>query len=814
MSSGSRGRLSEFWDRVVASDPGLNRLRMAVSAAVAMSSTLALEYVFGQVAGAGRQGTTIGMLLGAIVAMMGSMALTGTGVRTKAVTAVFFPVAMGAGMLAGVVVAGHTDVMLCVFVGVMFVAVFVRRFGMRFFFYGFMLWMGYFFAAFLNAELTMLPGLLTAIAVASAWVLLLSVTVLRTNARRTLRRVRSAFGARARAVARACADLLEADEQDAAQQGRLHRRLHARQLRLAEAALMIEGWSAERGALPEGWSGPALRRRLLDAQLAIDALANAADALAGTGPRFARDGARIAAHLARWDYRAAEQAARPFLDPPSSRTDGGPHDNADRDRDRDRDRDKDKDGEGDGQWPLHQLASAAAEFVSVVATSDVPSLTGTGQSEDFEPVVALALGNLPGSASVAGDVAARGSWNPLSRMKLTTRQSVQVAFAGALAIVLGRQISEDRYYWAVIAAFIAFTGTGTRSETFIKATNRVVGTVAGLGAGIGLAHLTVGHTAWVLIVIVVSMSCGFYLVRVSYAFMIFFVTIMVSQLYGVLHELSAGLLVLRLEETAAGAVAGIVVSLVVIPTSTRDTAGSAQRTFFIALADLLRATAARLGEGGTDEAPAGAAAGIDTGSGTAGTDEEHADLDTLVRALDHRMSQLALVSRPLTRTLVWGNDPGLVRHRLTLCTAAARQGRALALSTARLPAPVPPNGLGPICHTLAEAVTALAGSPPRRSAAVAEAERRLQDVEAELLAQHPPCAGPSLPPVTRPLTHLRRLVHELACTPPVAPARGRHAGGSGSGPEDRQPQAAEVIVADSPARATPVLDARAELTGR
>ncbi|MEW2269550.1 hypothetical protein [Streptomyces griseofuscus] len=75
------------------------------------------------------------------------------------------------------------------------------------------------------------------------------------------------------------------------------RRLHVRQLRLSEAALMIEGWSAEPGALPAGWSGPALRRRLLEAYLAIDAPAAAAETLAedipsdlaGRDPRPSRE---------------------------------------------------------------------------------------------------------------------------------------------------------------------------------------------------------------------------------------------------------------------------------------------------------------------------------------------------------------------------------------------------------------------------------------------------------------------------------------------------------------------------------------------
>jgi uncharacterized membrane protein YccC len=325
---------------------------------------------------------------------------------------------------------------------------------------------------------------------------------------------------------------------------------------------------------------------------------------------------------------------------------------------------------------------------------------GSADLEGYAPAVTLAMGNLPGSAAVAGGTTARGRWNPLSRASLTTRQAVQVAVAGTLAIVFGRQLSETRYYWAVIATFIAFTGTATRSETSIKAANRVLGTLVGLGAGIGLAELTAGHTMWVLVVIVASMSCGFYLVRITYAGMIFFVTIMVAQLYSVLHEFTPGLLVLRLEETALGAAIGIAVGLFVLPTSTRDTARDARRAFFEAMAAVLRATAARLdrdssADAGSPDSPGNA----DSGSASA-----------LTRALDDRMRQLALVARPLTRPLVLGSDPKRVRHRLALYAAAARHTRALAAAPERISDPAEAAALAEPLRALAD--TALDLSAP------------------------------------------------------------------------------------------------------
>ena len=173
------GWLAEWWDRVVASDPGLNRLRLGGSGAVAVASVIGVEYGLATLVHADGKTSIIMMMLGSMMAMMGSMALTGPAVWPKVRTAAFFPVAMGCGLLVGSLVGGTPDLMLVGFVVVMFVAVLIRRFGPAFFFYGFMGWMGYFFASFTHATPAMLPPLLLVVAVAAAWILLLNITVLR-----------------------------------------------------------------------------------------------------------------------------------------------------------------------------------------------------------------------------------------------------------------------------------------------------------------------------------------------------------------------------------------------------------------------------------------------------------------------------------------------------------------------------------------------------------------------------------------------------------------------------------------------------------
>lgn len=704
---GPLGAMRELWDRAIASDPGLVRARLAVSAALSMAGVLAVGYMYASAIHDVGKSVLVTMMISGVISILGTMALPGGRARRKLRTGMLFPVAFAAGMVPGALVGGRTDLMLCVFVVVMFAAVWVRRFGPAYVIYGFMMWMGYFFAASLGVRLSTVPAFIADVAVATAVMLLLSTTILFPHPRRTLGRVQRAFDARARAVARACADLLEASG-DPRRTASAVRRLHDRGLRLADAALMIEAWSTESGALPEGWSGQAMRLRLLDTQLAVDELMHAAGELARHGGDLVRPAARILGHLARREYPAVLYTAQPLLDAEPNRD---PFDRASSPIPGATPSSTDwarafefldalalampalEQADGAAPTPAAlervdtpssaagRLARAAVDFVVLETGANDPPDTGA-PAADFVPAVPLILGVLPGSAAVTGKMAASGArWNPLSHAPLATRQAVQVALAGALAIILGRQISETRYYWAVLAAFFTFAGATTRSETSIKAFNRFLGTLLGLGLAIVLAEMTRGHAPFMLAVIVLAAMCGFYLINISYAGMIFFVTIIVAQLYSALHEFTPGLLVLRLEETALGAAVGIVVGFFVLPTSTRDTVNAAERAFRGAVAEVLKATANAWE--GLPADPAG-----------------------LVRSMEDRMRQLALTARPLTRSLLPG-DPAATRHRLALFAEAARRTRALAA----MPAPtvagtVGTSGVTPIPATDRKATTA------------------------------------------------------------------------------------------------------------
>src|SRR5699024_6522445 len=137
-------------------------------------------------------------------------------------------------------------------------------------------------------------------------------TLLRINPTRALRRTVSAFDARARGVAWACAQLLQSPDGDDGShaQHRLRRRIHGQEGRLAETALMVEGWAAQPASLPPGQSAAALRRQLLEAQQALDAIITTTEALSEGSGRFRVSAGHIARRLASRDDAGAMRRAR------------------------------------------------------------------------------------------------------------------------------------------------------------------------------------------------------------------------------------------------------------------------------------------------------------------------------------------------------------------------------------------------------------------------------------------------------------------------------------------------------------------------
>ncbi|MFG3496325.1 FUSC family protein [Streptomyces sp. NPDC047928] len=152
--------------------------------------------------------------------------------------------------------------------------------------------------------------------------------------------------------------------------------------------------------------------------------------------------------------------------------------------------------------------------------------------------------------------------------RATTRQAVQVAVAAGFALAVGQALSQERWYWAVGAAWWIFVNTTSRGETLVRGFRRVLGTVIGIGAGLLVAVPLQGAVAPTAALVAVCVFGIFYSAPVSYSWMMLAVTVMVALLYGLLGVLEPGLLVLRLAETGVGAAGAALAVAFVLPITT------------------------------------------------------------------------------------------------------------------------------------------------------------------------------------------------------------------------------------------------------
>lgn len=696
-----RDELRDARDRFIASDPGWSRLRLGIRALVAVATTVLLMAGLATLLG---QPAVLVMLLGAVVAMLMSTGIRESRRRTIAQTALAAPVVAVIGVALGVLTAEQRVLGLLTFVVVSFVAVWVRRFGPRWFTLGFLMWQGFFFALFLQPPLSSLPFLLGAVVVSCLWVALLLLTVLYDDPEQKLRRIVSTLRARARSAISAAVEVLD-DPGDKKKIRAMHRNL----LQLREVALLLDGQLADARAIPDGISPTRMRRWTVDVEIGMDEVCGATLSIAGQRsalkPQTLQAVKGVLETLGWEEHRTALKAVNRLegVDhchvPAVQRLASGATFLLDT----------------INRWDAGQLGDGRGAPVRPGVDRDPDDSVGSGtgpdardkqetdpldEDDDFETVVTLIGGNLPGSAALAEKSISRENarWLSPSRMRLTTRQAIQAGVAAGLAILVGEAISSARFYWAVIAAFIGFAGTATSGETLSKGTGRIVGTLTGLAAAVWLANLTHGYPAVAVGLILLCIFVAFFLQPVFYSGMIFFITVLLGQLYTLLGTFSDELLALRLVETAAGAAIGILVSLLVLPAHSRATLRMARKAFLADLGDLLNACAQCLNGDQPDRDPL-----------------------ALTVQLDASGRQIVRTQKAVTVGRLFGADRIALRHRISVLGTCGAAARAL---TGAVSPEYPNDALSRACTELA-----------------AEA-RRLGDLP-EL--RHPPALSPGQP---------------------------------------------------------------------
>lgn len=231
------------------------------------------------------------------------------------------------------------------------------------------------------------------------------------------------------------------------------------------------------------------------------------------------------------------------------------------------------------------------------------------------------------------------------------KSALQITLAAALAMSFGLMLSRERWFWAVLASFLVFTNTNSRGDTAMKALQRSLGTLFGIAIGLLTATVLNGQDAIAIPVAVVCIFFAFYFLQISYATMTFFVSITLCLVYGMTGALTLDLLVLRIEETLIGAIAGTAVAFLVFPARTRGALDAALAKWFAGLDALLAAAA-----GG----------------------KARYELIVLSQALDAAYRDVTLAARPLGSAWSVVTRPGRIRQTLAIFLSGTYWARIMA----------------------------------------------------------------------------------------------------------------------------------------
>ncbi|MFJ4623171.1 FUSC family protein [Streptomyces sp. NPDC088812] len=643
-----------MWDRILASDPGLLRLAAGLRTVGAIALTLAVLASLGA--------DVTHLVAGAIAAMVATFAIREKQRGAQAVTlALGLPVALAsvslAALLSSRVVAG--DVF---FVVLIFCAVYGRRFGDRGTALGLIGFQVYFMSLFVGATGATLPGLCGTIVVAFGCSAVARFGLVPQTPTGILARLRHAFRARLAQLLDAHLDLLDAGPDDVE---KVLAQVREGTARLHETAMMIQSRLEE--GTPDEATARLVQRRIADAEIAAERLG-----LLLLTARSAERTHTLTLHLPGAPFPASGRL--PVRDEATDvlRRDLGAlrllvrHPVAD--------------GTGLAQVRNRLLGYREEENLPVASPAVQDVFRGVGEAaravlglrialdgpqdeSDDSPETARSREELDAEdAAIAGEDAEAEAAEATGLRRPTTRAAVQVAVGSSLAIVGGELLSTNRWYWAVLTCWIVFINTASTGEILVKGYRRLLGTVLGVIAGIGLAGVVGHHTVTAFAVVLVCVFAMFYTAPLSYTLMSFFVTAALGVLYTLLHTYSPSVLVLRIEETALGVVCGVVAAALVLPVHTDRRTNELLTTVLERLADVT--------EGAVDQLSGG----------------PPADLLDRARDLDQALADLRAATKPLTHPVTpLRTRRDTARYVVALLETCAYHARSLAATAELLP---------------------------------------------------------------------------------------------------------------------------------
>jgi uncharacterized membrane protein YgaE (UPF0421/DUF939 family) len=153
----------------------------------------------------------------------------------------------------------------------------------------------------------------------------------------------------------------------------------------------------------------------------------------------------------------------------------------------------------------------------------------------------------------------------------STKKGLQAAFASAAAIVIGHLISPSYPYWALLAVNMVTIGTETSRRAVTKATERIIGTIAGAIVGVIAVQFVYEHPYVIGMLLMISVFMAYYLMALSYSIFIFWVTLLLTMAFGLMNVPSIeNVLIIRVLDTIIGVILGACAAIFIMPHRTID----------------------------------------------------------------------------------------------------------------------------------------------------------------------------------------------------------------------------------------------------
>ncbi len=545
---------SEFWaetwrESILAFDPGYTYFRTALRG---ITSVILSFFAISIVVSHFNQPPTLAFF-GVIIAQMSAIVIADATRRQQQITMLILPIPAGLAVTLSILLSPWQEARLIAFLVVTFAIVYIRRFGLRWLALGIITFMSYFAPLFFPIHASAIPWALNALLISCAISYAIRFWVFADRPQRLLMLHLRSFHVRlARVLDRlsvAFEELAGVGDQSEAmlEEHRLH--LRRAVVRVNESSLLIEQFLNSSDSNAVRAKAEKIVMSLFEQELAFrKILVRSEELVRGRGldvqtlhelGLLARRAASVVRSQGNFDagFDSVSPRVRDFA----------------------------------------KCLTAALETVRTCSRGQ-----DAAAGVESEAAIEMAAPGLGVVANAGGAPAASLSLHP------ATRQAIQATLATALASMVGYAISPERWYWASLTAFLIFAGA-SRGETLQRAFTRVVGTAGGLATGFVVAYVLSGHKSVEWALVIACVFFGVYGARLAFGFWTATLfSAMIAILFDVIGQFSLHILVLRLEETAIGAVIGALVSAYVLPTSTRATVRKALADLLATMSQVLR----------------------------------------------------------------------------------------------------------------------------------------------------------------------------------------------------------------------------------